>query len=91
MHALQVKILGDARALRIPLARLLSEAGVAPSTWWRWENDKVGPRLDTIAKLEGAIARRQAALEPAGADIPQVKRASLAADSARLDCQEAGQ
>lgn len=35
---------------------LLSEAGVNPSTWWRWKSGLSEPRMDTWRRVQSAFA-----------------------------------
>lgn len=53
-----------AKAAGIAMAPILAEVGVAPSTWWRWREGGVEPRIGTLRKVAHALDRRIA-------DIPQ--------------------
>lgn len=44
-----------AKAMDVNLSAALKEAGVAPSTWYRWSKTHNGPRLSTIRKIHQAL------------------------------------
>jgi len=47
-----------AKAAELPMAPILRDAGVAATTWWRWRNDGVEPKLGTLRRVEEALERR---------------------------------
>ncbi|WP_453978581.1 helix-turn-helix domain-containing protein [Brevundimonas sp. Marseille-Q4549] len=42
----------------LTMASILSEVGVAQSTWWRWRKGGVEPRLGTLRDVAHALDRR---------------------------------
>lgn len=67
MHRSPLEIAELAHAHGVPMALVLREAGVAGSTWWRWEAGKAAPRLDTLVRIEGALLARTEARGAEGA------------------------
>lgn len=47
-----------ARAAGVKMAAVLRDAGVAATTWWRWREGAVEPKLGTLRKVEAALERR---------------------------------
>lgn len=47
-----------AKGAGITMASVLAEVGVAQSTWWRWREGGVEPRLGTLRKVAHALDRR---------------------------------
>lgn len=45
---------------QVPMAPVLRDAGVAATTWWRWRNDGVEPKLGTVRRVREALERRLA-------------------------------
>lgn len=58
-----VEIQERAQAASLDMARVLADAGVAASTWYRWREGKVGPNLSTLRRVQGALEKH---LERAG-------------------------
>jgi predicted transcriptional regulator len=42
----------------VKMASVLRDAGVAATTWWRWREGTVEPKLGTLRKVEAALERR---------------------------------
>ena len=57
----------DADAHGIKIGEVLAAAEVNPTTWWRWRNDGVEPRMPTFRKVRQELNRRIEALPPHGA------------------------
>lgn len=49
------QIVVRARRLRKSISAICSRAGVAPSTWSRWQARAVTPNQSTLDKLSGAL------------------------------------
>ena len=60
MSAIQEIVAIEAAAKRADLAmgEILRDAGVNPSTWWRWKRGKVDPGLSLFRRVEAALAAR---------------------------------
>lgn len=50
-----------AKAASVQMAPVLREAGVAATTWWRWRNDGVEPKLGTLRRVREALEAHLAA------------------------------
>lgn len=50
-----------AKCAGLTMASILAEVGVAQSTWWRWREGGVEPRVGTLRKVRHALDRRIAA------------------------------
>jgi hypothetical protein len=57
MHDPLSEIEAECAACGLDLRKVLAAAGVAPSTWWRWKNDKFEPRTRTLRAISEEIAR----------------------------------
>lgn len=55
----EVEALAAAAGVAMPI--VLSQAGVALTTYWRWKNARVDPQTKTIRKLKAVIAELGAA------------------------------
>lgn len=60
----------DAEAHGIKMGQVLAAADVALTTWWRWRNDGVEPRMPTFRKVRHELDLRIAA-RPANDAAPQ--------------------
>jgi hypothetical protein len=49
----------------LALAPILTEVGVAQTTWWRWRKAGVEPRVSTLRKVAHELDRRIAANDTA--------------------------
>ena len=49
-----------AKAAKIPMTAILTDADVQASTWWRWRHAKAEPRLATLRKVRQALETRLA-------------------------------
>ena len=58
MDPLVLAIERRARDAGVKMTPVLVEAGVAPSTWWRWRQGRTHPLLDTLRLVETALDRR---------------------------------
>jgi DNA-binding phage protein len=47
-----------AKSAGLTMASILAEVGVAQSTWWRWREGGVEPRIGTLRKVSHALDRR---------------------------------
>ena len=47
-----------AQAADIQMAPVLRDAGVAATTWWRWRNGAVEPKLGTLRRVREALDRK---------------------------------
>lgn len=46
-----------AESAGVSITPLLEREGIAPSTWWRWRNDGVEPRVSTLRRVRHAVQR----------------------------------
>lgn len=53
-----IEIERRAKAADVQMAPVLRDAGVAATTWWRWRNDGVEPKLGTLRRVREALDRR---------------------------------
>lgn len=70
-----IEIEQRAKDAKLTMASILAEVGVAQSTWWRWREGGVEPRLGTLRKVSHALDRRLAELSAANDTRPQADAA----------------
>lgn len=63
-----VEVESRAKQAGLPLAPILSEVGVAQTTWWRWRKAGVEPRVSTLRKVAHELDRRIAANDASAQD-----------------------
>jgi hypothetical protein len=59
MHDYLSEITERAARCGIPVGMMLQEAGVAPSTWWRWTATRFAPRFATLARINDVLCRAE--------------------------------
>ncbi len=57
-----IELEADAEAHGVKMAEVLAAADVNPTTWWRWRNVGVEPRMPTFRKVRHELDRRIATL-----------------------------
>ena len=70
-----IEIEQRAKDAKLTMASILAEVGVAQSTWWRWREGGVEPRLGTLRKVSHALDRRIAEQSAANDAQPQADAA----------------
>jgi predicted transcriptional regulator len=58
-------IQADAKAHGIKMTHVLKSADVAMTTWWRWRNGGLEPKLSTFRRVRQELDRRIAANDAA--------------------------
>ena len=49
-----------AKDAKLNMSAVLNEAGVAPSTWFRWRHRGVEPKIGTLRRVQTVIEREAA-------------------------------
>lgn len=60
-----IEVEQDAKTHGVVMARVLAEAEVAESTWFRWRHKGIEPRMATFRKVRHALDRHIAAANDA--------------------------